>query len=246
MVYREGGGSETVTTTEEEQPSGSATNQEVAGLAVMTVKAEEHYDRPDGKFTMKKAEAIVTNRDGRIGHAAIIARELDIPAVAGSRRYPITRPWMPSPKCWPTERCGATPRPRSSTSRRSSRASPPWPLPCTQARHRAPLGLQVQRVPEPHPRRPARAARGEPHDRRDGRRAEGAGGGSSRPTFAQRRRRASYGGTEVIDKIENLCKQRALDALGLDEKQWGVDVRPIWASRRTLQPTPPCFRLMLG
>merc|ERR1711953_783504 len=35
-----------------------------------------------------------------------------------------------------------------------------------------------------------------------------------------------YGGNEVIDKIENLCKQRALDAFGLDEKQWGVNVQP--------------------
>ena len=28
-----------------------------------------------------------------------------------------------------------------------------------------------------------------------------------------------YGGNEVIDKIENLCKKRALTAFGLDEKQ---------------------------
>lgn len=35
-----------------------------------------------------------------------------------------------------------------------------------------------------------------------------------------------YGGNEVIDKIENLCKQRALDAFGLDEKHWGVNVQP--------------------
>merc|ERR1712048_165843 len=35
-----------------------------------------------------------------------------------------------------------------------------------------------------------------------------------------------YGGNEVIDKIENLCKQRALDAFSLDEKQWGVNVQP--------------------
>merc|ERR1712072_434214 len=35
-----------------------------------------------------------------------------------------------------------------------------------------------------------------------------------------------YGGNEVIDKIENLCKQRALDAFNLDEKQWGVNVQP--------------------
>lgn len=35
-----------------------------------------------------------------------------------------------------------------------------------------------------------------------------------------------YGGNEVIDKIENLCKERALKAYGLDEKEWGVNVQP--------------------
>jgi glycine hydroxymethyltransferase len=35
-----------------------------------------------------------------------------------------------------------------------------------------------------------------------------------------------YGGNDVIDKIENLCKTRALSAFGLDEKQWGVNVQP--------------------
>jgi glycine hydroxymethyltransferase len=35
-----------------------------------------------------------------------------------------------------------------------------------------------------------------------------------------------YGGNEVIDKIENLCKDRALKAFGLDEKEWGVNVQP--------------------
>merc|ERR1719311_1752229 len=35
-----------------------------------------------------------------------------------------------------------------------------------------------------------------------------------------------YGGNEVIDKVENLCKSRALQAFGLDEKQWGVNVQP--------------------
>merc|ERR1712157_83246 len=35
-----------------------------------------------------------------------------------------------------------------------------------------------------------------------------------------------YGGNEVIDKVENLCKQRALDAFNLDEKKWGVNVQP--------------------
>merc|ERR1719236_385695 len=35
-----------------------------------------------------------------------------------------------------------------------------------------------------------------------------------------------YGGNEVIDKIENLCKKRALDAFSLNEKEWGVNVQP--------------------
>merc|ERR1712100_216952 len=33
-------------------------------------------------------------------------------------------------------------------------------------------------------------------------------------------------GNQVIDKIENLCKTRALAAFGLDDKQWGVNVQP--------------------
>eukprot|EP00933_Yihiella_yeosuensis_P016037 TRINITY_DN13846_c0_g1_i1.p1 TRINITY_DN13846_c0_g1~~TRINITY_DN13846_c0_g1_i1.p1 ORF type:complete len:818 (-),score=243.33 TRINITY_DN13846_c0_g1_i1:135-2588(-) len=35
-----------------------------------------------------------------------------------------------------------------------------------------------------------------------------------------------YGGNEVIDKVENLCKARALKAFGLDESKWGVNVQP--------------------
>merc|ERR1719373_1123768 len=35
-----------------------------------------------------------------------------------------------------------------------------------------------------------------------------------------------YGGNEVIDKIENLCKERALEAFGLNDKEWGVNVQP--------------------
>merc|ERR1711943_155541 len=31
----------------------------------------------------------------------------------------------------------------------------------------------------------------------------------------------SYGGNEVIDKIENLCKARALKAFGVSDKEWG-------------------------
>ncbi|XP_030052502.1 serine hydroxymethyltransferase, mitochondrial isoform X2 [Microcaecilia unicolor] len=35
-----------------------------------------------------------------------------------------------------------------------------------------------------------------------------------------------YAGTEIIDKIELLCQQRALDAFDLDPSQWGVNVQP--------------------
>merc|ERR550537_794031 len=35
-----------------------------------------------------------------------------------------------------------------------------------------------------------------------------------------------YGGNEVIDKIENLCKARALKAFGLKDTEWGVNVQP--------------------
>lgn len=35
-----------------------------------------------------------------------------------------------------------------------------------------------------------------------------------------------YGGTDVIDKIETLCKTRALHAFGLDKEDWQVNVQP--------------------
>merc|ERR1719456_1978194 len=35
-----------------------------------------------------------------------------------------------------------------------------------------------------------------------------------------------YGGNQVIDKIENLCKSRALAAFKLSDKEWGVNVQP--------------------
>ena len=38
---------------------------------------------PDWEPVMKRAAAIVTNRGGRTCHAAIIARELGVPAVVG-------------------------------------------------------------------------------------------------------------------------------------------------------------------
>jgi len=35
-----------------------------------------------------------------------------------------------------------------------------------------------------------------------------------------------YGGNGVIDKIENLCKERALEAFNLDKEVWSVNVQP--------------------
>ena len=36
-----------------------------------------------------------------------------------------------------------------------------------------------------------------------------------------------YGGCEVIDKVETLCQQRALEAFGLDPSKWGVNVQAL-------------------
>merc|ERR1711963_766944 len=35
-----------------------------------------------------------------------------------------------------------------------------------------------------------------------------------------------YGGNQIIDQVENLCKERALAAFGLKDKEWGVNVQP--------------------
>lgn len=35
-----------------------------------------------------------------------------------------------------------------------------------------------------------------------------------------------YGGTQVVDKVERLCQQRALELYKLDPEQWGVNVQP--------------------
>ena len=35
-----------------------------------------------------------------------------------------------------------------------------------------------------------------------------------------------YGGNENIDKVELLCKKRALEAFGLSPDAWGVNVQP--------------------
>ena len=35
-----------------------------------------------------------------------------------------------------------------------------------------------------------------------------------------------YGGNEIIDKVEKLCKKRALDTYRLDSNEWGINVQP--------------------
>jgi glycine hydroxymethyltransferase len=35
-----------------------------------------------------------------------------------------------------------------------------------------------------------------------------------------------YGGNEWIDELENLCRERALNAFHLDPAVWGVNVQP--------------------
>ncbi|KAL3872326.1 hypothetical protein ACJMK2_040257 [Sinanodonta woodiana] len=39
-----------------------------------------------------------------------------------------------------------------------------------------------------------------------------------------------YGGNEIIDKVELLCKKRALEAYGLSSEEWGVNVQPLSGS----------------
>ncbi len=76
--------------------SGRAIGQKIGQGAVRLVKSSAEMERvkagdvlvtdmtdPDWEPVMKRAAAIVTNRGGRTCHAAIIARELGIPAVVG-------------------------------------------------------------------------------------------------------------------------------------------------------------------
>jgi pyruvate,water dikinase len=76
--------------------SGRAIGQKIGQGPVRLVKSAAEMDRvrpgdvlvtdmtdPDWEPVMKRASAIVTNRGGRTCHAAIIARELGIPAVVG-------------------------------------------------------------------------------------------------------------------------------------------------------------------
>ncbi len=76
--------------------SGRAIGQKIGQGPVRLIKSSSEMDRvktgdvlvtdmtdPDWEPVMKRAAAIVTNRGGRTCHAAIIARELGIPAVVG-------------------------------------------------------------------------------------------------------------------------------------------------------------------
>jgi len=76
--------------------SGRAIGQKIGAGAVRVLRSAEEMNRvrpgdvlvtdmtdPDWEPVMKRAAAIVTNRGGRTCHAAIIARELGIPAVVG-------------------------------------------------------------------------------------------------------------------------------------------------------------------
>merc|ERR1719499_996351 len=77
MIYKEGGGSETVDTTEAEQKSWSASDKEVEDLAVMAVKIEKHYGRPmdiewardgdDGKLYIVQARPETVASQKKVG-----------------------------------------------------------------------------------------------------------------------------------------------------------------------------------
>ena len=47
-----------------------------------------------------------------------------------------------------------------------------------------------------------------------------------------------YGGNEVIDQIENLCKSRALEAYRLSPDEWGANAALLRPRRRTSPCTP--------
>jgi pyruvate,water dikinase len=77
--------------------SGRSVGEKIARGPVRVVKNVQHLDEvqwgdvlvtdktdPDWEPTMKKAAAIVTNRGGRTCHAAIVSRELGLPALVGT------------------------------------------------------------------------------------------------------------------------------------------------------------------
>lgn len=89
LRYRLKGSSKVITT-------GRAIGQKIGGGPVRVIRDASEMDRvqpgdvlvadmtdPNWEPVMKRASAIVTNRGGRTCHAAIIARELGVPAVVG-------------------------------------------------------------------------------------------------------------------------------------------------------------------
>ncbi|WP_353439453.1 phosphoenolpyruvate synthase [Polynucleobacter sp. UK-FUSCHL-C3] len=89
LRYRLKGNSKAITT-------GRAIGQKIGGGPVRVIRDASEMDRvqpgdvlvadmtdPNWEPVMKRASAIVTNRGGRTCHAAIIARELGVPAVVG-------------------------------------------------------------------------------------------------------------------------------------------------------------------
>lgn len=77
--------------------TGRSVGEKIASGVVRVIKNVEHLDQfrngevlvtdktdPDWEPIMKKATAIVTNRGGRTCHAAIVSRELGVPAIVGT------------------------------------------------------------------------------------------------------------------------------------------------------------------
>ena len=77
--------------------TGRSVGEKIASGPVRVVKSVEYLREfregdilvadktdPDWEPVMKKASAIVTNRGGRTCHAAIVSRELGVPAIVGT------------------------------------------------------------------------------------------------------------------------------------------------------------------
>ena len=77
--------------------SGQAVGDRIAAGAVRVVRSQQDLEAfqpgevlvaaatsPDWEAVMKRASAIVTDRGGRTCHAAILAREMGVPAVVGA------------------------------------------------------------------------------------------------------------------------------------------------------------------
>ncbi len=92
--------------------TGRAIGKRIGSGTVRLVKSAAEMDRvrdgdvlvtdmtdPDWEPVMKRAAAIVTNRGGRTCHAAIIARELGIPAVVGCGDATTSSPKATGSRC---------------------------------------------------------------------------------------------------------------------------------------------------